>query len=58
MHVDVGVFEEDGQVVAMCVDEDIVAQADTTWGALYELGRMTAAYEQIDKGIRGGVRPK
>lgn len=42
------VTKEDTQIVAECATLDIVVQADTVWDALYELGRLIAAYDQLD----------
>lgn len=51
----VEIFKEEisGKVVAECVEHDICAQADNVWDALYELGRLFAAYEQLNAGKLG-----
>ena len=49
----VEIFKQESQVVAECVEHDICVQADSVWDALYELGRMFAAYEQLTPGLLG-----
>ena len=42
----VRVFEEEGQIIAM--SGDVAVQADTVIDALYEFGRMYAAYQALE----------
>ncbi len=44
----IDVFEDEGQIIAKCVEPDICVQADNVWDAVYEWGRLFAAYEQLN----------